>query len=274
MKFKKSSLWDQFNLNNKYTNKNVEVLDNGNAKIKFDSKKFLIFQSTICTSVKLEKSSNYLIDSTSNEYVNNNGECWSNESLLNTYKTFIGANLCMDHPSNPDLDNVGVILDAVLRRKWLNKEEGSFVYYVDILCALDRKAKGGKLSNLVLDGSIEYMSMGCDVETSYCSRCGHIVDYANNNPYSSNILECQHLKYSKGKRYLDNSGKERIVAEILGKEKGSVTFVEASLLSNPPASKAAILSRIYPIISKSEFIEIEMIKDSLEKAAVKKYLLG
>ena len=271
---KSSSLWNQFDNSNGYKNKNVEVLENGNYKIRFESKKFIIFQSTICTSAKLEKSSNFLIDSSSNLYINNNGEGWSNESLLNNYKSFIGANLCMDHPSTPDIDNVGVILDAVLRKKWIDQKIGSFVYYVDILCALDKNSKGGKIAKLVLDGSMQYQSMGCDVKYSFCSRCGHRVDYENSSSYNSASLECQHLKYAKGRKFLDSNGAERITAELLGKEKGSVTFVEASLLTNHPASKAAILSRIFPITSKSEVIEIEIPKDAIEKAAVQKYLIS
>jgi len=260
-----NSVWDY--LKKQPTNQQ-SIDENGNVKVSFHADKFVIFQSSIVASVRLEKSSNYTIANDSIKYVNNNGECWSNQSMVNNYKTFIGAYACVDHPDEPHQDNVGVILDAALRPKFLCKEDGTFIYYVDILVALDKKALGGKLARMVLDGSIEYMSMGCNVAYSFCSKCGHKIDYT-----SSSASECDHLKYSKGKRYLDKYGTERIVAELLGFEKDSVEFVEASLLTSRPAFSGAAVSRIFPITQTSDIIEVSLPAWALDKGAVQKYIL-
>lgn len=264
-----SSTWDLLKPIN-----TVNESSDENTKIRFESSKFIVFQSTIVASVKLDSNSYFLIDPKASKFINSNGEGWSNESLYNNYKSFIGAFACLDHPDYPEQDNVGVILDAILRKRWINKDQGTFVYYVDILVAIDKQAKQGQLARLILNGSIQYMSMGCNVAISYCSRCGQSVDYETNSSNQYNNLDmCSHLMYSKGKRYIDNSGKERIVAELLGKEANSVEFIEASVLSIKPAFSGAILSRILPITTSAKYIELSMPTKYTNKGAVKKYLL-
>ncbi len=264
--FKRSSTWDYLK-NDSSVIKDVSDY----TKVKFPASKFLIFQSTIVSSVLMDSRSNYLIDPLSNDFVNNNGECWSNEGLKNNYKSFIGAYACIDHPENPEKDNIGVILDAVLRKRWVDKENGKFVYYCDILVAIDR-ASNPEIVRNIANNNIKYMSMGCTVKYSFCSRCGFKIDYVNS--YSSHYSECDHMKFSKGKRWVDNVGNERITAEILGKEADSVIFVESSVLTQPPAFSGAALSRIYPISTKAESIEINIPTSSLSRGAIKKYLLN
>ena len=267
--FKRASTWDYLknntNVNNKEKSEKLERV-----KIKFPASKFLIFQSTIVSSVNLETTSNFLIDTLSNDYVNRNGECWSNESLKNNYKSFIGAYACLDHPDDPSQDNLGVILDAVLRKRWTDKENGKYIYYCDILVAIERSDKNKNVVKNIANNTIKYMSMGCNVKYSYCSKCGYEVDYVGTTSRFAN--ECDHLKYSKGKRFVDGKGNERITAELLGKDIGSVTFVEASVLSSAPAFYGAALSRIYPLSTTAKFIEMEFPQSSIEKGAVKKYL--
>lgn len=264
--FKKASTWDLLNIK-----KTPEQPVGKFEKIELDASKFVIFQSTIVSSVSIEPTSSYLIDEESIQFVNSNGECWTNESLKNNYKSFIGAWGCLDHPDEPDKDHLGVILDAVLRRRWVNKDLGKFVRYTDILVAIDKKSKNGQIAKMVLDGSIGYMSMGCTVAYSFCSRCGHYVDYSAK---ASKISECSHLQYSKGKTYLDNQGKKRVVAELLGKEPDSCFFEEASLLTQKPAFAGAALSRIYPISSEVKSIQMNLPTYALERKAVKKYILN
>lgn len=264
--YKKASTWDLLK-----SPKSEKSNPSGTQKIDLDASKFVIFQSTIVSSVSMEPSSSYLIDEESVPYVNSNGECWSNESLKNNYKSFIGAWGCLDHPDQPDKDNIGVILDAVLRRRWLNKELGKYVRYTDILVAINKKAKEGAVSKKVLDGSIEYMSMGCTVAYSFCSRCGHYIDYSSK---SSTVKECSHLQFSKGKTYLDQNAKKRVVAELLGRGPNSVYFEEASLLTQKPAFQGAILSRIYPISTDIKSIQMDLPSEALQRNAVRKYILN
>ncbi|HEC66053.1 MAG TPA: hypothetical protein ENI23_12230 [bacterium] len=203
--------------------------DNGEKQINLNSSDYIFSQTSIVSSVQLERNSHIITPETS-KYVNTNGDTWSNEALKSNYGSFIGAFNYVNHEQIPE-KSAGFVADAALRKIFIDPEVNSHIYYTDILTATHRDHSS--LVRKILSNEIEYLSMGCDCEISMCSRCGHKLG----NDFD---LLCDHLEFAKGKYYVDVSGKKRRIAELLGtEEKGSVTFTEASWLTEPPAFHGA-----------------------------------
>ena len=229
-------------------------------QITLPSKDYVFSQDSIVSSVMLDRES-YLIHPATSKFVNNNGDAWSNECLQTNYKSFIGAFNYVNHVQEQD-KAVGFIADAVLRRRILNTEKNIFIYYVDILVATHRDNE--TLVGKILNGSIKQLSMGCDANTSQCSKCGEI--FTDDNDI------CDHLYTDKGKYYVDGDGNRRIVAELLGNhEEGSVVFTEASWLTKVPAFHGAITRNILKIPEGAN-IEVTIPKFAMEREAIKQFV--
>jgi len=80
---------------------------------KFNQDNFLFSHCSIVCSCRVEDNG-YYIDPVCSELVNNNGNAWSNEVLLATFRTFIGADNFLEHVQISELSK-GKILDAVIR---------------------------------------------------------------------------------------------------------------------------------------------------------------
>jgi hypothetical protein len=222
----------------------------------------LFTQNTIASSVCFEQNS-YKITAETARYVNSNGDTWSNESLLANYKSFCGAYNYVNHVQEPD-KSVGFIADATLRRIPV-ENTNTFIYYCDILIATSKDFP--ELVDKILLGDIEYLSMGCEVETSFCSMCGKkFVDEADS---------CEHVheQYGrKGKYYVDNRGVRRRIAEVLGtKEAGSCRFIEASWLTEVPAFGGAVMRSKMPLPANST-VYVDMPRFAFEKDAVQRFI--
>ncbi|GAG88474.1 unnamed protein product, partial [marine sediment metagenome] len=107
-----------------------------NVTASLSSNDFVFNQATIVSSVILEPNS-FLIHPVTNKYVNTNGDAWSNETLKNNYKSFIGAWNYVNHVQEP-VQSVGFLADAALRKFVLDPEEKVYNYYTDILVATHR----------------------------------------------------------------------------------------------------------------------------------------
>jgi len=243
--------------------------DQKTAKIALDPGDFVFTQSSIISSVSLETNS-YLIRPETAKFINGNGDTWSNESLRANYRSFIGAFNYLNHVQEP-AQAKGFIADAALRRIDLPGKRPTHIYYTDILVATHRDHTD--LVAKILDGSIEFMSMGCDVFYSTCSKCGNITkEGLTSSALGAEVMMCECLLTAKGKSFIDTKGRRRTIAEILGSEKeGSCNFTEASWLSEPPAFGGAAKRHILPI-SPETSIEIQLPKAALEKEAMRKYL--
>jgi len=97
-----------------------------------DLSKYLLSQCTIVCSVKPQiinprNGEPYnIIDESCNHLVNQNGDSWLNDVILETYKTFKGAFNFVEH--NQILsENKGRILDAVVRKVYLSKPDPTLV---------------------------------------------------------------------------------------------------------------------------------------------------
>lgn len=175
------------------------------------------------------KYANWRVTSETDKFINNNLDCWSREVIMKSYKTFIGAQNFLEHIQVEELSK-GRIIDAVLR------DVGESLY-VDILVATDRKHTD--LVNQIIKGEMNAMSMGCSVEATICTKCGHVA--ADETEF------CSHVKYEKGNVFYDEQGNKHRVAELCGHEDmgetGGVTFIEASWVATP-AFKGAVTRNI------------------------------
>ena len=182
----------------------------------------------------------YLITPDHSKYVNNNGDAWTRPVLMKSYRTFIGSHNFLEHVQVEDLSK-GRIIDAVPR------DVGESLY-IDILVATDRRH-----SDLVSDiesGRLSAMSMGCNVEHTTCTKCGNVaVDETE---------MCEHVKYQKLNKYFDNTGKQRVIAELCGHEtedpNGGVTFIEASWVANPAFTGAVMRNILAPTEVNSSMV--------------------
>lgn len=181
------------------------------------------------------KYSDYRVTSETDKYINNNLDCWSRGVIKKSYKTFVGAHNFVEHVQIEELSK-GRIIDAVLR------DIGESIY-VDILVATDKKHTD--LVNQILSGEMNGMSMGCSVDFTICTKCGHVA--------ADEAQMCTHVKYEKGNTFFDESGGKHRVAELCGHETegdtGGVTFIEASWVS-VPAFRGAVARNTIEIPTK------------------------
>lgn len=238
----------------------VIPLQDSMSRVIIPSDDFLFSQCTIISSVMMEKGSHFIC-SEALDFVNDNGQSWSNESVKANYKSFIGAFNYVNHIQEPE-KSVGFVADAALRVIPLNTDKGIYIYYVDILVATHRDHI--KLIEGIVSGDICYLSMGCYSESTQCTKCGKILY----EEYES----CPCLDNSRGLFYIDRFGKKRIVAEMIGTEvPGSCVFIEASWLTECPAFGGASKRNIISV-PKGHSVVLEFHKNALEREALKKYL--
>jgi hypothetical protein len=179
----------------------------------------------------------YRITPDTEKYINNNLDAFSRGVLLKSYKTFIGARNHVEHDQRVS-ETKGRIIDAVVR-------DIGETLYVDILVATDRTHKD--LIDRIESGEITGMSMGCNIQFSQCTKCGHVA-YDDTD-------QCSHVRYQKGQKFTDEQGKSKIIAELCGHHtvdpNAGVTFIEASWVADP-AFKGAVVRNILTGESVSE----------------------
>lgn len=136
----------------------------------FTTDRFLLTHATIVASVDVDtvpnvklgtvedgsrrinrKFADYYIKPECSQFVNNNGDSWSRDVLMKSYRTFIGAHNFLEHVQI-EAQSKGRIIDAVAR------DIGPSVY-VDILIATDRKH--AQLVQDIESGKLATLSMGC-----------------------------------------------------------------------------------------------------------------
>lgn len=165
------------------------------------------------------KYADYRVSSDTDKFINNNLDSWSRGVIKKSYQTFIGAHNFVEHIQVEELSK-GRIIDAVLR------DIGDSLY-VDILVATDRKHKD--LVKQIENGQMNAMSMGCSVDETTCTKCGHVA--------ADETEMCPHVKYEKGNTFYDKQGNKHRVAELCGHEDlggtAGVTFIEASWVATP-----------------------------------------
>jgi hypothetical protein len=184
----------------------------------------------------------YLITPETDQYINNNQDCFSREVLLKSYRTFIGGHNFQEHVQIEE-QSKGRIIDAVAR------DIGDSIY-VDILVATDRK--NAQLVRDIESGELSTLSMGCVCDSTQCTKCGNVaVD-------ESELCDC--IKYAKGNYFFDDQGIKRRIAELCGhptmNETGGVRYIEASWVRVPAFTGAVLRNIITPssVVAQSDSI--------------------
>lgn len=189
---------------------------------KFTPEKYLLSWATAVSGVEPEDDGHTIVLPHSN-LVNDNGNAWLNQVLLESYHSFILAENYLEHVQVPELSK-GKILDAVA---WVCRDHDQPTVFVDILVATDRR-RHPKLVASIRKGDLNTMSMGCDITWSQCSRCGKQFEEGKDRP-------CVHIREQIGKWYTDDDGKKRRIAELCGLpgKPGSCEFKECSWVRKP-----------------------------------------
>jgi len=166
------------------------------------------------------------------KYINNNKDAWNRDVLAKAYPTFVGAHNFVEHVQVEELSK-GRIIDAVAR------DIGDSIY-VDILIATDRKHT--ELIKAIENGKMGTLSMGCTVDGTICTKCGH---------WAADETEmCPHIKYMKGNTFFDEQGGRHLIAELCGHQDldptGGVMFVEGSWVGVPAFTGAVMRNILEP----------------------------
>lgn len=115
--------------------------------------------------------------------VNKNHDGWPSGELQKSYRTFIGKPIFVDHHNSDPKKARGVIVDAALHVEDA-KTAALDPYYasapaehlpptwIELLLEVDAK-RFPKLAKSIINGEIDGVSMGCNVEMSKCSHCGN-----------------------------------------------------------------------------------------------------
>jgi hypothetical protein len=211
----------------------------------FDPKQYLLTHATIVASVDVYQPTNAKLGSVLDDgfrvnrkygdfrikaecakFINNNKDAWSRGVLVKAFETFIAGHNFVEHVQIESMSK-GRIIDAVAR------DIGDSVY-IDILIATDRKH--ADLVTAIESGKMGTLSMGCTVDGTICTKCGH---------WAADETEmCPHIKYQKGNSFFDEQGSQHIVAELCGHDSleptGGVTFIEASWVETPAFTGAVL----------------------------------
>ena len=111
---------------------------------------------------------------------------------------------------------------------------------MDILIATDMQHEA--LVRSIRAGEMTTLSMGCTIDFSTCSKCGHVA------PDESSM--CPHIKYMKGNTFYDEQGNQNIICEICGHSSvdptGGVQFIEASWVGTPAFTGAVLRNVLEP----------------------------
>jgi len=183
------------------------------------------------------KYGDYRIKRGCDKYINNNFDAWSRPVLLKSYRTFVGAHNFVEHVQIEDLSK-GRIIDAAAR------DIGDSIY-VDILIATAREHTD--LVRAIESGKMATLSMGCTVDGTVCTKCGH---------WAADETEmCPHVKYEKGNTFFDSQGGQHRIAELCGHETleptGGVHFIEGSWVGTPAFTGAVARNILEPVAGLS-----------------------
>lgn len=177
------------------------------------------------------KYADFRIKTESDKYINNNLDSWSRPVILAAYPTFIGGHNFVEHVQMEELSR-GRIIDAVAR------DIGDSIY-VDILIATDRRH-----TDLVRDiesGEMGELSMGCTVDNTTCTKCGHVAADETEMcfPPSTRVLlaDGRYVPISEiveGDLVVTHTGAIQPVLHTMGRQhEGHITVLNVDGVPNP-----------------------------------------
>jgi len=144
-----------------------------------DPDKWVFVHTTIMASVDLEDGSEYLIKQASEKWVNDNGDAWDRNSLLNDFGSFRNAAVYVEHNQHPEHAK-GKVFDVVARQM-------DDTVLIDVLFGVDKRHED--LVSNITAGILNSVSMGCSTAFTKCSVCGNKA--LTENDY------CEHVRDQK-----------------------------------------------------------------------------
>lgn len=162
---------------------------------------------------------------------NQNGDLFPHRELKASYDSFIGKGVYFNHDSDKPEKSFGIILDAVYTPVLFEKESYEDKY-IELLCAIDRRAIREKRPGLLEDietGKVTSTSMGTIAGRAECSIC-------HNSAVSMDEL-CLHMHpqsplYCKGRNVF---GKPAYETNFI------LSFIEDSIVYIPADATARML---------------------------------
>jgi hypothetical protein len=199
--------------------------------------KYLLSWATVVSGLEPEEDGHTIVVPHS-KFVNDNGNGWLNDVLLENYHSLILAENFQEHVQIPEFSR-GKVLDAVawvVRQRLPNHAEGIPTVFVDVLVATDKR-KYPILCQDIRDKRIFTLSMGCRVVLTQCSQCGRVFREEKDDP-------CGHISENLGGYYRDIRGIRRRQAELCGVpgRPGSMMFIEVSWVRIPAFGPARLHS--------------------------------
>ena len=163
--------------------------------------------------------------------VNANYDGWPVKELKTSYKTFVGRPVYVEHNNQDPKRARGVILDAIYRESKL----ASGITDASVYCLMEVDSNSfPKLANAIMEGKINGVSMGADVEGTTCSACGK---------YASKPAEyCTHIPALKGRRVVVYKNAKRIESTVW-ENCHKPNFFELSYVFDPADESAHIMHR-------------------------------
>jgi len=173
----------------------------------------------------------YVVSRAISSRVNANYDGWPVDQIKKSYKTFVGRPIYVEHNNSDPERARGVILDAVYRETKL----ASGIIDGSVYCLMEVDAVTfPKLANAIMEGSLNAVSMGADVEGTICSACGK---------YASKPKEyCMHIPRLKGRTvtvYTSGKRTESLVYESCIRP----NFFELSFVFDPADESAWLLQK-------------------------------
>lgn len=165
--------------------------------------------------------------------VNANYDGWPVDQVKQSYKTFNGRPCFVEHNNSDPKRARGVILASIYKETKLNSGiiDGS-VYCLEELDAQTFP----KLANAVMDGELNGVSMGADVEGTICSACGK---------YASKPAEyCAHIPKLKGQMTTVYKNGRKIESRVW-ENCIKPNFFELSSVFDPADESSLIVKKFY-----------------------------
>ena len=188
------------------------------------------------------------------DIANLNGDRFPHLELRQSYQTFQGKGVYFNHDSATPDKAFGIILDAVYTPVHFNDE--SFAdKYVELLCAIDRKAINFMRPGLLGDiesGKVTSTSMGTIAGMAQCSICGNM---ATNMEQLCLHVHPQSPLYCKGR---DVYGKKCY------EDNYHLAFIEDSIVYVPADATARMLE----VYASRNDISINRMAELFEKYAI------
>ena len=173
----------------------------------------------------------YAVSRAISSRVNANYDAWPVDQIKKSYRTFVGRPIYVEHNNSDPERARGVILDAVYRESKL----ASGITDASVYCLMEVDAQSfPKLANAIMEGQLNAVSMGADVEGTQCSACGK---------YASKSAEyCTHIPRLKGRNvtvYKQGKRIDSLVYESCIKP----NFFELSFVFEPADESAWLLQK-------------------------------